>query len=103
MLGNMDQLQSDDLKIFMEYSTGNSKSSLTPDRNGWTLTEDTLDFHWFDGDCTLQSVFDAVVHGKNEHNNIGNVTVDDSEVAESDADESKDSDSSDEGASTENE
>lgn len=49
-------------------------SSLTPNRNGWTLNEDTLDFHWFDGDCIPQSVFDAVVHENNEENNIGNVT-----------------------------
>ncbi|KAL4718228.1 hypothetical protein ACJJTC_015660 [Scirpophaga incertulas] len=104
MLGNMDHLQSDDLNIFMEYGTGNSKSSLTPNRNGWALNEDTLDFHWFDGDCIPQSVFDAVFHDNNKQNDIGNVIADDAEDDEADTDESEeDSDSSDEGASTDEE
>ncbi|XP_053595716.1 uncharacterized protein LOC128667953 [Microplitis demolitor] len=79
-------------------------SSLTPDRNGWALNEDTLDFHWFDGDCIPQSVFDALVHDNNKQNDIGNVIADDAEDDEADTDESEeDSDSSDEGASTDEE
>ncbi|XP_023937208.1 uncharacterized protein LOC112045309 [Bicyclus anynana] len=79
-------------------------SSLTPNRNGWTLHEDTLHFHWFDGDCMPQSVFDAIVHENNKQNNIGNDTTDNAGVSELDTDESEvDSDSSDEGASTEEE
>ncbi|KAL4708724.1 hypothetical protein ACJJTC_002559 [Scirpophaga incertulas] len=79
-------------------------SSLTPNRNGWALNEDTLDFHWFDGDCIPQSVFDAVVHDNNKQNDIGNVIADDAEDDEADTDESEeDSDSSDEGASTDEE
>ncbi|KAF9408574.1 hypothetical protein HW555_011794 [Spodoptera exigua] len=77
-------------------------SSLTPNRNGWTLHEDTLHFHWFDGDCMPQSVFDAIVHKNNKQNNIENDTTDNAGVSELDTDESEvDSDSSDEGASTE--
>ncbi|KAH9640140.1 hypothetical protein HF086_002800 [Spodoptera exigua] len=79
-------------------------SSLTPNRNGWTLHEDTLHFHWFDGDCMPQSVFDAIVHENNKQNNIENDTTDNAGVSELDTDESEvDSDSSDEGASTEEE
>ncbi|XP_052737959.1 uncharacterized protein LOC128198150 [Bicyclus anynana] len=79
-------------------------SSLTPNRNGWTLHEDTLHFHWFDGDCMPQSLFDAIVHENNKQNNIGNDTTDNAGVSELDTDESEvDSDSSDEGASTEEE
>ncbi|XP_053593065.1 uncharacterized protein LOC103580486 [Microplitis demolitor] len=79
-------------------------SSLTPDRNGWALNEDTLDFHWFDRDCIPQSVFDALVHDNNKQNDIGNVIADDAEDDEADTDESEeDSDSSDEGASTDEE
>lgn len=50
-------------------------SSLRPYRNGWTLNEDTLDFHWFDGDCLPQSVFDAVILERNKDNNVENVTA----------------------------
>lgn len=50
-------------------------TSLSPERNGWTLHEEKLDFHWFDGDCIPLSVFETVICEKNKENNIANVTA----------------------------
>lgn len=43
--------------------------------DGHLPNEDTLYFHWFDGDCMPQLVFDAVVHEESENDNDENHTA----------------------------
>lgn len=43
-----------------------SSNSLTPDRNEWQQKSNKLEFYWFDGDCLLQLVLDAIVNKQSE-------------------------------------